>query len=135
MNAWSPLYSADLPRATESTPTGDQAGTILCYNCGHSLWAHYEHRDTGGCTATSAPLHTTDTVISGDAFKPFVGSASCLCPGWIRGLIPYALTKHLSTLTDDENAPCTDCEHPLHLHSEEQGCHRCPCTIHETEQP
>lgn len=133
---WQPNFSNETPPSL--TPAADHAsietgpGVVRCYNCGHNIWAHFQDGETGGCVANEPPALTLEAAVRGDVRKPFIGNSSCLCPGWTRGQLPHALTKHLTPVADGD-AACTRCEHPLSDHSEEQGCHSCTCTIHNSE--
>lgn len=131
---WQPIYPNELPkggaRAPDQSPTDTGLGVLRCYNCGHAVWEHFREGVAGGCIATKPPAVAIESAIRGQARKPFIGSDRCLCPGWTRGQLPHALIKHLTRVTDDEDVTCPRCEHPLIDHSEEQGCHTCPCTIH-----
>lgn len=109
----------------------DSPGQVRCYTCGHGIWAHWQDAEEyGGCIAEESPRPQFLDLLHGGVSKPFVGAGACLCPGWKRGRLPWAMTKNLTVLTDDDEAPCASCEHRLSEHSEEEGCHACPCTVH-----
>ncbi len=140
MMTWQPIYPNSFDPSQIVTPADGYAEVertsiaSRCYVCGHVVHAHYqEPGGSGGCVATGEPGYTLEQAVSGHRRKPFIGGGACLCPGWTRGQLPRALTKHLSLVTDDDDAGCGNCEHPLYNHSEEQGCHSCPCTVHDAD--
>lgn len=125
----SPLPPVDLDlEAIEMGP-----GVVRCYTCGHPVHAHFTSELGAGCVAFRPPQQTIGAAVRGHQRKPLVGDAGCLCPGWVRGEIPHALTKHMTPLTEDDDASCQQCEHRLIDHSDDQGCHFCPCTVHDLQ--
>lgn len=79
--------------------------------------------------------------LAGAQPKPLVaGPTGCLCPGWVTGELPRAMTKHLDYLGYEwwelsdpawDGGPCTSCEHVLAEHAELVGCTLCPCSVDE----
>lgn len=117
--------------------------TVRCWICKHSIHAHYKAADgTAGCVATSAAPMTLTGALDGElpGAAHVAGAAGCLCPGYIQGALPHAMTKHLDGLDAHEEELCPDpaCEHDLLRHGgtedftgEPYGCWACPCAINE----
>lgn len=134
-----------LPSAEEARENLLRFGTadrsVMCWVCGHSCHLHYvtgeEHQ---GCVADTPPrIGGAAFLFGGEVPRPSVVDADgvCLCPGWERGALPRAMTKHLIGLVsgwDDEDIPCAACVHFLSVHSDPEGCWMCPCDVSEHER-
>lgn len=106
---------------------GDPADTLKCFSCGHTVWAHHRSEVGEGCVATQAPVAALDQVLADQPTHPAVlGSAGCLCPGFVQGRYPYAIRKHLDGVGEGD---CVGCGHGLDEHSSEYGCLCCPCGV------
>lgn len=110
---------------------GPHAAQNLCGNCGHPVNHHFADQGRQGCVSLTPP--GPDSEIQA---RIITDDGTCLCPGYIRGALAYNLTKHLDPLVDDEDdQPCPSCPHPLSVHSEGEGCWKCPCSIDFLVEP
>ena len=110
---------------------GAVKGTVTCYMCGHSIHLHYENEIGHHGCVVDQPSVSLEALIRGRQPSQLTTAAgTCLCVGWVRGQLPHAMTKHLDGLTDpDDELPCSACTHPMHEHSNPEGCWQCPCTV------
>lgn len=129
------LYTQLCEATSESQVTAE---TLRCSICHHSIHAHYKTNDGAGCIATDPAPATFDAALDGEQAgqSHIAGPHGCLCPGFTRGRLPAAMTKHIDGLDAHEGELCPnpECGHPLTRHGGQgydglNGCWACPCAI------